>query len=337
MLRNYKNDIKRHEHHYKGENHKIDYLQYRQENSDHLIVVLSGFNGKETQGSPGRYNYMRTLNDIHINKLFIKDSVDNVPVYYMGTEGSTSYLDDVCRLIEEKLVEMNIDRKRLIFAGSSKGGTGALLIGLAVGAGHIISGANQLDVGTYISTLNDKLKKMLFTRIVGHDGPDAPAILDRKFREKLLIDDTQTQFHFHGGNRDLHYSEHMVPLLRHFDKQGILYELDLRAYAGHDNVMNYFPEYFIRKVEEITANAFLERPGVKKKNDGTEIDVKIKNKTDNMDWAIYVYKKDRKIEKIMYNTEQKHMVSVRYEDIRSVKVFLRVNGEKVQIEDYIVK
>ncbi|MFC3420067.1 accessory Sec system protein Asp2 [Salinicoccus hispanicus] len=336
MLDKFKNDIKKHEHYYRGKNHRIDYLQYNQADSNHLIVVLSGFNGKETHGAPAKYNYMRTLNDIHINKLFIKDSVDNVPVYYMGTEGSTSYLDDVCALIEEKLEEMKVAKEQLIISGSSKGGTGALLIGLTLGAGHIIAGASQLNVGTYLSTLNEKLKEMLFTQIIGHNNADAPEILDRKFRERLLVKETRSQFYFHGGNRDLHYSQHMVPMLRHFDAHGILYELDLRGYEGHENVKYYFPDYFERTVKGITARTFIERPKVTARGEETEIDVKINNTTDNTDWAIYVYKKDKKIVKIMYNTDRKHTVPVRYEDIRSVKVFLRVNGEKKQVEDYIL-
>ncbi|KIH71456.1 accessory Sec system protein Asp2 [Salinicoccus roseus] len=338
MINKTKLAIKKNEHQFEGKHHKIDYLEFKEKNSKHMIVVFSGFNGKETQGAPGRYNYMRTLEDIKVNKLFIKDSVDNIPVYYMGENGSTGYLDDVCSLIEEKLIEMEIDKDNLILAGSSKGGTGALLIGLQMDVGHIIAGAHQLNVGTYLNSLNKKLKSMLFTKIVGHDGGDAPEILDRKFREKFLISNTKSNLYFHGGNRDSHYVRHMVPLLRHFDANDILYELDLRSYVGHDNVMKYFPEFFVRKVKEIITRTNLDAPNIKSHGDETEVTVKVLNpkEKDDVDWAIYVYRKDKKIKKIMYNSEPVHRIPIRYEDIRSVKVFLRINEKKVQTKEYYV-
>ncbi|MBY8908342.1 hypothetical protein K6L05_00900 [Salinicoccus roseus] len=336
MINDTKREIKRHEHQFAGKHHEIDYLEYEEKKSSHLIVVLSGFNGKEAQGTPARYNYMRTLQDIKINKLFIKDEVDEVPVYYMGTEGTYSYMEDVCALIEQKLSDMNISKEQLIIAGSSKGGTGALLIGLEIGAGHIISAANQLNVGTYLSTMNAKLQDMMFTKMIGHNEPAAKDIADSRFREKLLVDDTNSRIYFHGGNQDTHYRQHMVPLLRHLDDRGILYELDLRGYVGHDNVKYYFPEYFIRKVREIISSTSLERPRIEAKRDATEIEVKVNNPTEHTDWAIYVYRKDGKITKIMYNKDHIHTVPLAYDAIKSVKVFLRVNGEKKRTINYSV-
>ncbi len=338
MIKKTKINIKKNEHQYEGKHHKINYLEIKKKKSKYMVVVFSGFNGKETEGMPGKYNYMRTLEDIKVNKLFIKDSVDNIPVYYMGENGSTGYLNDVCRLIEEKLIEMEIDKDNLILAGSSKGGTGALLVGLEIAAGHIIAGAHQLNVGTYLNSLNKKLKSMLFTKIVGHDGGDAPEILDRKFREKFLVSDAKSNFYFHGGNRDSHYVSHMVPLLRHFDDKGILYELDLRSYVGHDNVMKYFPGFFVRKVKEIITRTNLDVPNIKSHGDETEITVNVLNpqRKDDIDWAIYVYGKDGKIEKIMYNSNPVHRIPIEYEDVRSVKVFLRVNEKKVQTKEYHV-
>ena len=64
-------DIKNHEYNYRGQHHEIGYLEYREKGSRHLLVTLSGFNGREIENAPAKYNYMRTLADIHINKLFI--------------------------------------------------------------------------------------------------------------------------------------------------------------------------------------------------------------------------------------------------------------------------
>ena len=82
MINDTKREIKRHEHQFAGKHHEIDYLEYEEKKSSHLIVVLSGFNGKEAQGTPARYNYMRTLQDIKINKLFIKDEVEPITLEF---------------------------------------------------------------------------------------------------------------------------------------------------------------------------------------------------------------------------------------------------------------
>ncbi|OZT76897.1 hypothetical protein [Salinicoccus roseus] len=327
-------DIKRHEHAYGGKRHKIGYLEYRDQSSSHLIVVLSGFNGRETAGAPAKYNYMRTLQDIQINKLFIKDEVDNVPVYYLGTDNTTSYLDDVCSLVEEKLAAMGVDREQLIIAGSSKGGTGALMIGLRLGAGHIIAGANQLDVGSYLDSLNADLRKLLLERIMGDDGPEAVGALDRKVRELILSPEVSGSLYFHAGNKDAHYYQHMVPMLRHFDENDVLYELDLRSYTGHDNVKYYFPEFFVRKVKEIIVRTYLETPEITPSGDGTAIKVKVANPVEGADWAVYAYGKAKQPHKVMYDVQEDITVPVPYDELRMIKVFLRVNGEKKQVKEF---
>ena len=327
-------DIKNHEHNYCGKHHNISYLEYRKKGSGHLLVTLSGFNGREIEKAPAKYNYMRTLADININKLFIKDEIADIPVYYMGSEGTSHYLEDVCRLIEEKLMEMNVEKEQLIIAGSSKGGTGALLIGLRLGAGHIIAGANQLDVGSYLDSLNEELSHLLLTKVAGKITENTVKEVDQKFREHLLVDMIESQLYFHAGNRDNHYHKHMRTMLDHFDMHKILYDLELRHYAGHENVKYYFPEFFTRKVREIISLPFIEHPEVTKKTDGTRIRIRTANDHESVDWAIYVYRKDGETIKILYGTEEFHTVPVELKEILSIKVFLRVHGEKKQVKEF---
>ena len=65
--------------------------------------------------------------------------------------------------------------------------------------------------------------------------------------------------------------------------------------------------------------------------------VKVANNHKNMDWAVYVYKKDGETIKIMYSAENHHTVLASREEIKSVKVFLRVNGEKKQVKEFLYR
>ena len=167
MKNEFANLIKDNEYWFQGVNHPLKYLFMREEASNHLLVVLSGFNGKEAQGVAGKYNYIRSLDKLKINKLFIKDGIENVPVYYYGINGKQTYLDDVINLIEEKLKSLNLSKKNLIISGSSKGGTGALLTGFEMDAGHIIAGANQLYVGTYLTEINSIVQNKCSQKSLG--------------------------------------------------------------------------------------------------------------------------------------------------------------------------
>ncbi|WP_052256867.1 hypothetical protein [Salinicoccus sp. YB14-2] len=263
---NIKDLIKSNEKVYKGMNHTIKHLFIPTEKSEHLIVIFSGFHGREITGKPPVYNYIKTLSEIPANKLFILDSVEDVPVYYYGTRGRDSYLQDTSNLIISYLKKLNIDQRRLILAGSSKGGTGALAIGFNIEAGHIISAANQLYVGDYLNSI-PKVRNLIFNNIFGNNEDNNVERLNKSFEEKILVKKSKSNLYFHAGTRDYTYAKHMKPMLIHFDENKIYYELDLRNYVGHSAVVYYFPEYLKRKINDI-----INSPKINNLNVITDID-----------------------------------------------------------------
>lgn len=318
---------------YKGEFHNINYLYLAEKESNHLLVVLSGFNGKESMSKPASYNYIKTLNGTKINKLFILDSIDNVPVYYYGVNGQDNYLKDICRLISEKLKILNIDKRNLIIAGSSKGGSGALLIGFEMKAGHIISGANQLYVGNYLSSLSTNLQELIFTKILGEYNSKSKDKLDVLFKNKLLIKETSSNLYFHAGNQDTHYIKHMIPLLRHYDNNGILYELDLRNYVGHSNVGRFFPNYLIQKLSQITDLPHISSFNIDRNKNILTLRFS-KNSYDEFDWAVYITDNNNHLEVIGYTKSYRILVKTSCENIKKIKVFLRQNKKIIDVQSY---
>jgi len=106
----------------------LKYIRHEYENSDTLIVIFQAINTTPT------YNYISTLNDFKVNKLFIKDDYGGDPKtrssYYLG-KGKDFYIADATQaLIKETVNSLNINPNRVIFLGSSKGGYAALYHGV---------------------------------------------------------------------------------------------------------------------------------------------------------------------------------------------------------------
>lgn len=90
--------------------------------SDKLIIGFSAFSLKEPT-----YNYVNTLKDIPVNRLYILDDYGEKGSYYLGNINSTFVQDAVVNLIEHVMTENNIKRQDVTCIGSSKGGVGGYL------------------------------------------------------------------------------------------------------------------------------------------------------------------------------------------------------------------
>lgn len=97
----------------------LRYLLETNTNSKDLIVVFSACTRK---GIKARYNYVRTLKNIRINKLFILDnfSDDERGAYYLGANCGNE-IELACKELILKTAD-KFKIKRIILCGSSKGG-----------------------------------------------------------------------------------------------------------------------------------------------------------------------------------------------------------------------
>ncbi|WP_414054034.1 accessory Sec system protein Asp2 [Macrococcus equi] len=236
---------------YPGDNHPIKYMFLPEEKSTYLIVVLSGFSGREAYRENAKFNYIKTLLNIKCNKLYIMDEVNNIPTYYYGTDSKSNYLEDCTKLIKETMNTYGIQEESLIIAGSSKGGTGAILIGNELGAGHIIAGAPQYFPLDYLNEINEEARNLILNNIL-HDDEDFEDV-QKQMKEKMLNLDSNTKLYLHAGNQDLHYVKHLRPYMSMLTKRKKLYALDLQHYEGHQNLKYKFPKFLVRTVSEITS------------------------------------------------------------------------------------
>ena len=132
--------IKLHEHTY-GTKGKFLFVDNK---SDTLLIVFSAFTGEVP-----RYNYFYSFKELHnISQLYILDNYGKRGSYYLYENGSSFPENDVKVLVESIIKKYSI--KKIITAGTSKGGTAAIYFGLKLHADHIFSGACQYYIGTYL-------------------------------------------------------------------------------------------------------------------------------------------------------------------------------------------
>lgn len=142
---------------------RLRYVFKGQRNSDRLVVVFSAFAGHEVKA---RYNYMTTLKIIKDNQLYILDDFGyhNVGSYYLGNQCQIYETDIVTHLINT--IKEKCAAKDIIYVGSSKGGSSAMIYGLKNNVEHILVGSPQYHIGWYLSE-NDYHKKILDSIIGG--------------------------------------------------------------------------------------------------------------------------------------------------------------------------
>ncbi len=204
--------------------------------SPYLLVVFSAY---PKQGRPPRYNYLNVLENVAVNQLFILDDCGSEGCYYLGENRDFFVESNVIRLIRSVADQNGIQPYDMIAAGTSKGGYAALYYGFRYGFGMVISGGFQSLLGDYLMEYHPDTARF----IAGGSSQQ-----DRTYLNHLLFDAARSvriapKLYLHMGTGDYHYAQHMIPLLKFLDEQGIPYQLDLADYTEHDEVGMYFPHY----------------------------------------------------------------------------------------------
>lgn len=206
--------------------------------SDALVVVFSGFS---KMGKPPRYNYAETLRDLRVHQLFVLDDTgyNKAGSYYLGENGNWFVPDLVCELIEK--VRRECGAKKLIAAGSSKGGTAALLYGLKTGADVIVSGAPQYRLATYLSIARHR---PILEAILGGVTEEGIARLNRVLEDEIILhaDDAEKPvIYLHYSPKESTYCEHIKMLIDALEKYRFsVVEDNCYTYTEHAQVGTYF-------------------------------------------------------------------------------------------------
>ncbi|WP_176540910.1 hypothetical protein [Bacillus cereus] len=207
-----------------------------------LIIVFSAFS---PIGVGPKYSYIKTLNEIDCNKLFILDDFGCRASYYLCENKDYGIERAVIGLIRYFIKEMNI--KQVIACGSSKGGYAALYYGVKYGFNHIIVGSPQTLLGDYL------LRSSQSTKDVAKFIAGGISVPDKKYLDEIIYDVIENSnyspdVYIHVGKGEYHYNVHVKPLLRVFKEKNISCKLDLGNYSKHSDLIHFFPEFLRGKV-----------------------------------------------------------------------------------------
>lgn len=231
--------IRKHEHEYKG----VKYL-YIDRKSETMLIVFSAFTGEKR-----RYNYFSKFKGINANQLYILDTWGVLGSYYWYENGQSYPEQKVSDLIEHITEKDHI--KRIITAGTSKGGSASIYFGLKHKAHSIYSGACQYRVGTYLN--RPEHLKILKAMMGDMDEKEAIQCLDKKIEGLLrtIGKDVGSTINLFYSTKELTYERQIAPLIKDLEELQYPYTKTVNDFPKHDDVGIFFPEYLTTSLERI--------------------------------------------------------------------------------------
>lgn len=296
--------------------------------SKKLVIVFSGFNGKEGQGKSPTYNYVKIFEQIDAHRLFILDSYDGHPCYYLGKNQNLEYEMATMSLIYEQMKKLNIKREDVITTGSSKGGTAALYFALKYRLGSTVVGGFQSYVGTYLKEVNFYARERVLKLITGGTNESHEKYLNNYYHYFFEnVEYKNTDIYIHGGIGDPHYIKHVVPILNIFDKRNIKYALDVKDYYSHSDIGEYFSQFLIETIPIVTNTLLIDRVDIKYENQNIICNTIVPENNyfkEDVKYAYYIYSSDSKepIKKVSYSNNPTLNYRITTKGTYRVKVFI---------------
>lgn len=230
----------------------IKYLLYKNPESKKLIVIFQAISTTPS------YNYIKTIKDEHLNKLYIKDDYGEDEAtkssYYLGKHKNLDIFNATQNLITEVIDYLGIEKKDVIFAGSSKGGYAALHHGYHFGCGYILPGGPQVLLGDYLGrTAKKSILAPIFRSIVGEVNEE-----NKEWANKLMYNALKNaqkphpKTLIHIGSGEPHYQSHVIPFMKWVKELKIEnVELDILDYDTHKELAIHYPIFLKEQVNKI--------------------------------------------------------------------------------------
>ncbi len=175
------------------------------EASHRLVVVFSAISAERDF----TFNYLRSVQDVDAWRLFILDDWGDQGAYYYSQARDTAIFRSVQGVIARTAAELGIARNDIVTTGSSKGGAGAILHGLAAAVGRVIVAAPQTRIGLFTAAAHPNVLQYMAG---GASAADA-AWADHIIRDQLANSATTTVT-IVVGDRDPHLKRHVEPFVR---------------------------------------------------------------------------------------------------------------------------
>jgi len=227
----------------------INYLFEKGAKSSPYLLVAFQAVPTVKDGKPVKlYNYTKFLKDINVHRLFVEDTCGEFGCYYLCNDMNFDVEETVIELIESIIAKYKIKKENVITFGSSKGGSAALYYGMKYGFGHIISGAPQTKIATYL----DHCRPEMLQYMIGEDLAKEKAAKIDSLILKQIKPTCTTKVNLLTSEKDAQYKPHIVPLIKAFNKAGtdanVVFEPGIEK---HRDIATYFPNFLISNITRI--------------------------------------------------------------------------------------
>lgn len=302
--------------------------------SEKLVIIFSGFNGKEGQGKSPTYNYVKVFNQIDAHRLFILDSYEGHPCYYLGKNQQIDYELATMSLVYDQMKKLNIRRSNVVTTGSSKGGTAALYFALKYNLGTTVVGGFQSYVGSYLREVNFYARERVLKLITGGVNDSHEKYLNDYFHYFFEnVKYNNTNIYVHGGSGDPHYLNHVVPVLNIFNRRNIPYSLDVKEYNSHAEIGEHFSQFLFETIPVVTNTLYINQVDIKYENNHlicTPIFPNGSHFESGVKYAYYIYsdKSKEPIKKFGYSNNESIQYKILEKGDYRVKVFVMNSNHK---------
>lgn len=229
---------------FRFEDVEIKYILKKNVFSKDLIVI---FGSCTRNGIKARYNYMRTLEKVRANKLFILDDFaeDQRGSYYLGANWKFNEEHSTLALI--KKIMKDIETDKVICCGSSKGGYAAIDFGLQIDSAYIVAGAPQYFLYDYLREDKSRLEY-----IMGSYSQEKANCLNCYLQNRIRSNQSGNhKFFLHFSNKEHTYFEHVEHLISELRLNGFDVSCDVSDYTNHSDLSYFFPDFLVSSLNEI--------------------------------------------------------------------------------------
>lgn len=294
---------------------------------DRLLVVFSAISPHYSFV----YNYMKSLEDVPCNKLFILDDFGDQGSYYIGRNRDYSIETAVSSLIQYIMAKHNILHKNVTALGSSKGGYSALYYGLKYHFGNVIAGGPQSKIGDFLIKQAKHENVAVYIAGSAEEG-DLHYLNGLIFRLLEQPNDASPNIHLYVGSGDHHYKNHVIPIFDQLKHKGYHVHLDVEQNINHNDLRTHFPPFLRKKLSEILGITLIQKTVTKQPNikdvsvakNGAELTVKCEAVGQGkLEYAYYVYRNGETISKHHYSPSNQFVYNARETGEYMFRIYVR--------------
>lgn len=227
----------------------INYLFHKGAKDSPFLLVSFQAVPSVKNGKPVKlYNYKKFLKEVNLHRLFIEDTCGDFGCYYLCNNMNFDVEETVIELIETTMAKYNIKKENVIVLGSSKGGTSALYYGLKYGFGHIISGAPQTKIASYLKRYRPEMLEYMIGKDLAQENIDK---IDAIVLEQVKPTCT-SKINLLTSTNDSQYEPHIMPLVDALKKAKIEFTIAFEPRVEkHKDIATYFPNFLAQHVLRI--------------------------------------------------------------------------------------